>query len=259
MIDDWQRDGSRHVFARCLPQSGILTNISAIQIPDQCLASGMLCSPVATSGQNSCTSATLFGLKALAEADQLSRGGSAYHIFESPTTYNSPSLDSTNPSFADSRTHRYGEWSEAQHDSLRTFDSYSPPKGVSRLQYICPTLYLLWLIAILGVISIEWYQRKRKFNEDSVHVWITRLPLLAGIVSSLFAIISAGLEPQRQIESYTQSRASSDFIELCSNSLNQEIDSAAAIQTFLTECNAAQNRMNADIGGIGIRISLYIS
>lgn len=132
-------------------------------------------------------------------------------------------------------------------------------EGVSGLEYTCLSLYLLWLIVIIGVISIEWYQRTRKFTEHSIHVWITRLPILAGIVPTLFATISAGLEPQRQIESYTQSQASKNFLEVCSNPLNQKFDSAAAIQTFLTECNAVQNRMNADIGGIGIRVSLYIS
>jgi hypothetical protein len=62
-----------------------------------------------------------------------------------------------------------------------------------------------------------------------------------------------------KIQFYTQSQATRDFIEVCSNPLTQEFNSSIAIHTFLTECNLVQNRMNADIGGIGIRISLYIS
>jgi hypothetical protein len=93
---------------------------------------------------------------------------------------------------------------------------------------------------------------------SSVHVWITRLPFLAGIMPSLLAILSVGLKPQ-QAEFYTQSQATKDFIEVCSNPLTLEFNSSAAIQTFLVECTAVQNRMSADIGGIGIRISLYIS
>lgn len=74
----------------------------------------------------------------------------------------------------------------------------------------------------------------------------------------VFAIISTGLKLQ-QTESYGQSQATRDFLEVCSNPLTQGFNSSIAIQTFLTDCNAVQNRMNADIGGFGFRISLYIS
>jgi hypothetical protein len=134
----------------------------------------------------------------------------------------------------------------------------SPHHGSSRLEYTCLSLCLFWLAIILSVIFTERCRRTRKSKKNSVHLWIIRLPFLAGIMPSLFAIISVGLKPQ-QAEFYTQSQATRDFIEVCSNPLTLEFNSSAAIQTFLTECTAVQNRMDADIGGIGIRISLYIS
>jgi hypothetical protein len=134
----------------------------------------------------------------------------------------------------------------------------SPHHGSSRLEYTCLSLYLFWLAIILSVIFTERRLRTRKSMKNSVHVWIIRLPILAGIMPSSFAMISVYLKSQ-QAEFYTQSQATRDFIEVCSNPLTLEFNSSAAIQTFLTECTAVQNRMDADIGGIGIRISLYIS
>jgi hypothetical protein len=138
-----------------------------------------------------------------------------------------------------------------------TYDT--PPSDQSpRLDYTCLIFYWLWLIFILCVVSIELCRPKLKFIKDSVHVWIIRIPFLFGTLPSLFAILSAGLEPS-QTESYIQSQATKDFLKVCSNPLTQEFNSSTAIQTLLAECGAVQNRMNADIGGIGIRISLYIS
>jgi threonine/homoserine/homoserine lactone efflux protein len=134
----------------------------------------------------------------------------------------------------------------------------SPHHGSSRLEYTCLALYLFWLAIILSVIFTERRRRTRKSLRNSIHVWIIRLPFLAGIMPSLFAMISVGLKPQ-QAEFYKLSQATRDFIEVCSNPLTLEFNSSAAIQTFLMECTAVQNRMDADIGGIGIRISLYIS
>jgi hypothetical protein len=124
----------------------------------------------------------------------------------------------------------------------------------SPLDYTCLSLYLLWLVAILWAVLTEWRRRTR----ESLNVWILWLPFLAGIVPSIFAIRSASLEPGH-IEFYTQSQATRDFIEMCSNPLTQEFSSLHAAQTFFTECNTVQNRMDADIGGVGLRISLYIS
>jgi hypothetical protein len=134
----------------------------------------------------------------------------------------------------------------------------TPPDQSPRLDYTCLVLYWLWLISILCVVSIELCRRKLKLIEDSVHIWIIRIPFLFGTLPSLFAILSAWLKPS-QTESYIQSQATRDFIKVCSNPLTQGFNSSTAIQTLLAECSAVQNRMNADIGGIGIRISLYIS
>jgi hypothetical protein len=135
----------------------------------------------------------------------------------------------------------------------------TPPSDQSpRLDNICLVFYWLWLITTLCVVSIESCRRKLKFISNSVHIWIIRIPFLFGTLPSLFAILSAWLKPS-QTESYIQSQATRDFIKVCSNPLTQEFNSSTAIQTLLAECSAVQNRMNADIGGIGIRISLYIS
>ncbi|KAI4743319.1 hypothetical protein E4T50_06294 [Aureobasidium sp. EXF-12298] len=136
--------------------------------------------------------------------------------------------------------------------------SVSPHDKFSLLNITCLILYIFWLIAILVAITIEWHPRAREFIEDSVRVWSIWLPSLFGGLSSGLAIVSVGLKHQH-IETYTQSRATRDFIEVCSNPSKREFNSSIAIHTFLMECNAVQNRMNADIGGIGIRISLYIS
>jgi hypothetical protein len=147
--------------------------------------------------------------------------------------------------------------SSTTHCANLTSDA-SPYNGSSRLEYTCLSLYLIWLAITISVIFAERRRRTRKSVRNSVHVWIIRLPFLAGIMPSLFATILVGLKPQRA-EFYTQSQATRDFIGVCSNPLTLEFNSSAAIHTFLTECTAVQNRMNADIGGIGIRISLYIS
>jgi uncharacterized membrane protein YeiB len=126
--------------------------------------------------------------------------------------------------------------------------------GLSPLDCTC----LAWLIVISGVILSELCRRTRECSKGSFYAWITWLPFLVGILPSVFAIVSIGLEP-RHNESYTQSQATRDFIGLCSSPLTQGYNSSTALHTFLKECNAVQNRMNADIGGVGIRISLYIS
>ncbi|KAI4777369.1 hypothetical protein E4T52_07711 [Aureobasidium sp. EXF-3400] len=136
--------------------------------------------------------------------------------------------------------------------------SASPHDESSSLEWFYSALYFTCSLGMLVVIVSEWCQRARKVDKNSFHVWGIRVPFLAAGLSSGLAVVSACLKHQ-QIESYTQSGATRSFIEVCSNPFTREFNSTIAINTFLTDCNAVQNRMNADIGGIGIRISLYIS
>ena len=115
--------------------------------------------------------------------------------------------------------------------------------GLSPLDWTC----LAWLIVISGVILTELCRRTRECSEDWYHAWITWLPFLVGVLPFVFAIAWIGLEP-RQNESYTQSQATRDLIGMCSSPLTQGYNSSTALHTFLKECNAVQNRMNADIG-----------
>jgi len=125
--------------------------------------------------------------------------------------------------------------------------------GSPQLDYICFPLYLLWLVVVLLVMLTEWRRRTRKSLK-----WILWLPFMIGIMPSIFTIRSAGLQSKND-EFYSQTQATRDFLKMCSDPLTQELDPSIATQSYFAECNTVQNRMNADIGGIGIRVSLYIS
>jgi len=125
--------------------------------------------------------------------------------------------------------------------------------GSSQLDYICFPLYLLWLIVVLLVSLTEWRRRTRKSLK-----WILWLPFMIGLMPSIFALRSAGLQSKHD-EFYSQTQATRDFLKMCSDPLTQELNPSIATQSYFAECNTVQNRMNADIGGIGIRVSLYIS
>ncbi|KEQ57898.1 uncharacterized protein M437DRAFT_60664, partial [Aureobasidium melanogenum CBS 110374] len=88
--------------------------------------------------------------------------------------------------------------------------------------------------------------------------WAIWLPLLVGIPSSMLTILWV-LSTPGSSAFYTKSQATIDFLESCSDPTATNITTHAAYQVFFVACDAVQNRMNADIGGIGIRISLYVS
>lgn len=115
------------------------------------------------------------------------------------------------------------------------------------------TLYVILLIVILSVTVGEW----RRWIREAFK-WILWLPFLSGIILCTYAICLAGLQPKNS-DLYTQSQPTRDFIDMCSDPLTQRFNSPIATHAFFAECNTVQNRMNPDIGGIGIRISLYIS
>ncbi|KAI5254616.1 hypothetical protein E4T42_02239 [Aureobasidium subglaciale] len=58
---------------------------------------------------------------------------------------------------------------------------------------------------------------------------------------------------------YAQSQATKDFVERCSNMSTIKFKSSVAMKEFLDACDMIWDRMDADIGGIGVRVSFYIA
>lgn len=151
--------------------------------------------------------------------------------------------------------------------------------GSSWLYYVCLTFYLGWLTVVIGVMTLEWSRRgsglpvsSRLTSRGAQNLtrissgltqgrslpWVIWLPLLVGIPPSMLTILWV-LSTPRSSPFYTKSQATMDFLESCSDPTASNLTSHAAYQVFFVACDAVQNRMNADIGGIGIRISLYVS
>lgn len=141
------------------------------------------------------------------------------------------------------------------------------------LDHVCLTLYLIWLIVVIGVMTTEWLMRDRQLPITSRQTsqgalartpsgltqgrsfsWVIWLPLLFGVLPSILTILwvlSTPLSPAF----YTKSQATIDFLKSCSDPTATDSSS----HSFFVACDAVQNRMNADVGGIGIRISIYVS
>ncbi|KAI5207052.1 hypothetical protein E4T39_02070 [Aureobasidium subglaciale] len=127
-----------------------------------------------------------------------------------------------------------------------------------RLDGAASALYLVWLTVVLLVMYTEWSRRTRRFTKGSDHVWVIKLPFLAGVMPAIFTMVWAVLTPQSS-DLYTQSQATRNFVETCSNMTIINFKSSAVMKEFLEACDVVQNRMDADIGGIGVRVSLYIA
>ncbi|KAI5246609.1 hypothetical protein E4T43_02511 [Aureobasidium subglaciale] len=127
-----------------------------------------------------------------------------------------------------------------------------------RLDGAAFALYFVWLTVILLAMYTEWSRRTRRFVKGSDHVWVIRLPFLAGVMPAIFTMVWALSTPQSS-ENYAQSQATKDFVERCSNMSTIKFESSVTMKEILDACDMIQNRMDADIGGIGVRISLYIA
>ncbi|KAI5269497.1 hypothetical protein E4T47_06987 [Aureobasidium subglaciale] len=127
-----------------------------------------------------------------------------------------------------------------------------------RLDGAAFALYFVWLTVILLAMYTEWSRRTRRFVKGSDHVWVIRLPFLAGVMPAIFTMVWAFSTPQ-SFESYAQSQATKDFVERCSNMSTIKFESSVAMKEFFDACDMVRNRMDADIGGIGVRVSFYIA
>lgn len=120
------------------------------------------------------------------------------------------------------------------------------------------TLLTLWLAVTILIVSFEWVFRNGRLRSTPVYDWNIRLPGLGGILPSIFAVVWA-LSANRPQSYYVQSADTVRFLDACSAPSDNMYTSLISTKHFFLACSAVQNRMNADIGGVEIRLSLYVS